>query len=211
MLSGLLIQCKGFLGVTKRAFDLLFSVVGLVMLSPLLIYIAFRIKIDSPGPIIFRQERVGLSGKIFRIHKFRTMTTLSNNLDRQITVGRDARITRVGHFLRRYKLDELPQLIDVLVGSMSFVGPRPEVTKYVALYPDDIRRIVLSVRPGITDLASIEYRSESDLLGRAANPEATYIEDIIPVKLAYCLEYVKHQSLVFDLRIIFRTFRIIAR
>jgi lipopolysaccharide/colanic/teichoic acid biosynthesis glycosyltransferase len=202
---------EGTSRVLKRAFDLLFSALGLVVLSPVFAYVAWRIKRDSPGPLLFRQERVGRHGRVFRIHKFRTMTVQQADAGPQITVGLDGRITRIGHTLRRYKLDELPQLIDVLVGSMSFVGPRPEVPMYVAHYPEDIRRVVLSVRPGITDLASIEYRNENDLLGRADDPERTYIEEVIPAKLGYCVDYVKRQGFFFDLQIIFRTFRALSQ
>lgn len=196
--------------MAKRAFDLLFSVIGLAVLSPLFAYVSWRIKRDSPGPVMFRQERVGRNGQTFFIHKFRTMTHRAGESSRQITVSDDPRITDVGRWLRRYKVDELPQLIDVLVGNMSFVGPRPEVPKYVALYPDDVRRVVLSVRPGITDLASIEYRSESDLLGRVSDPERVYVEDVLPAKLSYCVDYVQRRSFMLDLRIIFRTFRALA-
>ncbi|MDP3189156.1 sugar transferase [Limnobacter sp.] len=190
----------------KRLFDILLSAAGLVCLSPALIVIAVLIKRDSSGPVFFRQERIGQHGKPFRIHKFRTMTVAQPGSAMQITVGHDARITRVGDVLRHYKLDELPQLIDVLQGKMSLVGPRPEVPKYVALYPEPTKSIVLSVRPGITDLASIEYRSESDLLGQSSNPEQTYIEEVMPAKLAYCVQYVQQQSLWLDIQIIVRTF-----
>lgn len=190
----------------KRLFDVLASAAGLLILSPALVAIAIWVKLDSAGPVFFRQERVGRFGKPFRIHKFRTMQQVQSASGLQITVGADSRITRSGHFLRHYKLDELPQLIDVLVGSMSVVGPRPEVPRYVALYPADIKSVVLSVRPGITDLASIEYRSESDLLAKSANPEQTYIQEIMPAKLAYCVKYVQQQSLLFDLGIILKTF-----
>lgn len=182
------------------------SFTGLLLLSPVLLLIAFLIKRDSPGPVFFRQERIGLHGTPFRIHKFRTMTVAQPGNAMQITVGQDARITKIGAFLRHYKIDELPQLIDVLQGSMSLVGPRPEVPKYVALYPEPTKSIVLSVRPGITDLASIEYRSESELLGKSNNPEQTYINEVMPAKLAYCVRYVQQQSLWLDIQIIARTF-----
>lgn len=190
----------------KRTFDLVLSFTGLLLLSPVLLLIAFLIKRDSPGPVFFRQERIGLHGTPFRIHKFRTMTVAQPGNAMQITVGQDARITKIGAFLRHYKIDELPQLIDVLQGSMSLVGPRPEVPKYVALYPEPTKSIVLSVRPGITDLASIEYRSESELLGKSNNPEQTYINEVMPAKLAYCVRYVQQQSLWLDIQIIARTF-----
>lgn len=190
----------------KRTFDLVLSFAGLLLLSPMLVLIALLIKRDSPGPVFFRQERIGLHGTPFRIHKFRTMTVAQPGNAMQITVGQDARITKIGAFLRHYKIDELPQLIDVLQGTMSLVGPRPEVPKYVAMYPEPTKSIVLSVRPGITDLASIEYRSESELLGKSSNPEQTYIEEVMPAKLAYCVRYVQQQSLWLDIQIIARTF-----
>ena len=190
----------------KRLFDIAASLAGLVVLSPVLVVIAVLIKRDSPGPVFFRQERIGRGGVPFRIHKFRTMTVQAPSLGPQITIGNDNRITRIGGFLRHYKLDELPQLLDVLLGSMSIVGPRPEVPKYVALYPADIKQTVLSVRPGITDLASIEYRSESELLGKSSNPEHTYIHEVMPAKLKYCVQYVEQHSLLLDLQIIVRTF-----
>ncbi len=191
---------------TKRIFDVVFSALGLLFLSPVLLLIAVLIKRDSSGPVFYRQERIGLQGQPFRIHKFRTMTVAQPGDAMQITVGNDARITRIGGFLRRYKIDELAQLIDVFQGSMSLVGPRPEVPKYVAQYPEQIKAIVLSVRPGITDLASIEYRSESELLAQSDNPEKTYVEEIMPAKLAYCVKYVQQQSLWLDIQIIMRTF-----
>ena len=190
----------------KRLLDIVASFIGLFLLSPVLLIIALLIKRDSPGPVFFRQERIGQYGKPFHIHKFRTMTVAQPSTAMQITVGQDARITRIGAFLRHYKIDELPQLIDVLQGSMSLVGPRPEVPKYVALYPEAVKSIVLSVRPGITDLASIEYRSESELLGKSSNPEQTYIEEVMPAKLAYCVQYVEQQSIWLDIQIIARTF-----
>lgn len=192
--------------MVKRLLDIAASFMGLLVLSPVLFVIALLIKRDSPGPVFFRQERIGRYGKPFHIHKFRTMTVAQPSTAMQITIGQDARITRIGAFLRHYKIDELPQLIDVLQGSMSLVGPRPEVPKYVSFYPEPTKSIVLSVRPGITDLASIEYRSESDLLGKSSNPEKTYIEEIMPAKLVYCVQYVQQQSLWMDIQIIVRTF-----
>jgi lipopolysaccharide/colanic/teichoic acid biosynthesis glycosyltransferase len=147
----------------------------------LLLLVALWIKLDSPGPVFFRQERIGRFGVPFRIHKFRTMT--HGAVGAQITVGADARITRAGAWLRRTKLDELPQLIDVLRGAMSLVGPRPEVPRYVAMYPQGLRDKVLSVRPGITDVASLEYRDEGELLARAADPEREYVSVVMPAKL----------------------------
>ncbi len=193
----------------KRIFDIFFASFGLIIISPLLLLIAIWIKLDSPGPIFFRQERVGQFGTSFRIHKFRTMVTDAEKRGMQLTVGKDNRITRSGCFLRHYKLDELPQLIDVLVGNMSLVGPRPEVPKYVACYPDNIRDLVLSVKPGITDLASIEFREENKILGLSTNPEKTYINEILPIKLEYYIQYRQKNNIFLDLLIILRTFQAI--
>lgn len=189
----------------KRLMDLTLSGAGLLALAPVLLALAAWVKLDSPGPVFFRQERVGRAGVTFRIFKFRTMTVNAERQGPQITIGQDARITRLGHLLRDLKLDELPQLINVLLGDMSLVGPRPEVPRYVAMYPAEIRDIVLSVRPGITDLASIEFRRESELLGASSDPERTYVEEVMPIKLRYCVQYVSRMSLAGDLRIIVRT------
>lgn len=169
-----------------------------------MLVVAGLIRLDSPGPIFFRQERIGLRGKSFKIFKFRTMRVDADKLGGQLTVGGDPRITRAGRFLRKSKLDELPQLFNVLQGEMSLVGPRPEVPKYVALYTPEQRR-VLEVRPGITDLASIEFRDENDLLESQADPEAFYIREIMPRKLTLNLGYIAQQGLVFDLLIVLRT------
>jgi lipopolysaccharide/colanic/teichoic acid biosynthesis glycosyltransferase len=193
----------------KRVFDVLCAAAGLLLLSPLLIGIALWIKLDSRGPVFFRQQRVGRFGAPFRIHKFRSMRADAPLAGPQITVGADPRITRAGHFLRRTKLDELPQLLDVLAGNMSVVGPRPEVPRYVALYPAALRDKVLSVRPGITDPASIMYRDESAVLARAADPERAYVEQIMPAKLRCAAEYVDNMSLVNDVRLIGATLRIL--
>ncbi len=195
--------------MAKRMFDLLASLLGLLLLAPLLALIAFAIKLDSRGPVFYRQQRVGRHGVPFRIHKFRTMTHDERGAGPQITVGADARITRVGTVLRRHKLDELPQLIDVLQGTMSLVGPRPEVPRYVALYPPELRTRVLSVRPGITDLASITFRNESELLARAADPEREYVQVVMPRKLALAASYADAPSLAQDLRILWRTLRLL--
>lgn len=189
----------------KRIFDLLFSFLGLVILSPFLLVIAILIVIDSKGDIFYLQQRVGKDNKDFNIFKFRTMRP---NSDKQglLTVGaKDSRITKIGVFLRKYKIDELPQLINVLIGNMSFVGPRPEVRKYVDLYNSEQKK-VLTVKPGITDYASIEYSNENELLARSENPEKTYIEEIMPVKLELNLKYIKEASLLTDIKIIFKTF-----
>jgi len=197
--------------IAKRIFDLLASGFGLLVLSPVFLLIALSIKLDSPGPVFFRQERVGRFGTAFRIHKFRTMVTDAEKKGLQITVGADARVTRTGAALRKYKLDELAQLIDVFIGDMSFVGPRPEVPKYVDHYPPEARNIILAVKPGITDRASIEYKDENEILGRASDPHKAYIEEVLPIKIGYYLDYVKNRSLIGDIRIIFATLRALAR
>ena len=189
--------------MAKRLFDIVASALGLLLLTPLLIAVAVWIKFDSRGPVMFRQERVGRFGRPFMIHKFRTMRV--DNAGLQITVGSDKRITAAGRFLRGSKLDELPQLWDVLRGAMSLVGPRPEVPRYVALYPADLRETVLSVRPGITDLASIEYRDEGAVLARAADPECAYVDEVLPAKLALSARYVREASFLGDLRLILAT------
>ncbi len=188
----------------KRAFDLTAAALGVMLLLPLLAAIALWVKLDSPGPVLFRQLRVGRGGQLFEILKFRTMAAATDPR-RQLTVGRDPRITRAGHVLRKYKLDELPQLFNVVGGSMSLVGPRPEVPRYVACYPPDLRDLVLSVQPGVTDLAAILYKDESSILGQAADPERAYIETILPTKLEYYARYVRERSFWGDVRIIFRT------
>ena len=189
----------------KRIFDLVCSGFGLLFLSPLFLMIAVLITLESNGPVFFRQERVGLNGRVFQIHKFRTMSADAERKGLQITVGPDQRITRVGAVLRKYKLDELAQLIDVFVGHMSLVGPRPEVAKYIACYPEAVRAEILSVRPGITDWASIQFKDENDILGRAPDPEKAYVEEVLPIKQRYYVEYVRGRSFFGDLRIIFVT------
>jgi lipopolysaccharide/colanic/teichoic acid biosynthesis glycosyltransferase len=193
--------------IAKRAFDLLVASLGLILLVPPFLLIAIWIKIDSAGPVFFRQERVGRFGKIFRIHKFRTMVTDAEVKGPQLTVGTDARITRSGRFLRNYKLDELPQLIDVIHGDMSLVGPRPEVPRYVAFYPEDMRNVVLSVRPGITDFAAIEFKNESQILSGSPDPEQAYVRQIMPIKLQHYRRYVETQSVWLDLVLILRTLK----
>lgn len=193
----------------KRWFDVIVSTAALLLLWPLFAVIALAIRLDSPGPVFFRQERVGRFGVPFRIHKFRTMVDDPALQGRQITVGDDPRITRVGAVLRRTKLDELAQLIDVLQGTMSLVGPRPEVPRYVQQYPAPVRDKVLSVRPGITDLASIEYRRESELLACSADPERTYVQEVLPRKLHYAQQYVEHATLWTDVRLLARTLQVL--
>ncbi|MDM0039471.1 sugar transferase [Variovorax sp. J22G21] len=189
----------------KRAFDFVFSIFALVLVLPLLVVLSAWIKLDSPGPIFFRQVRVGLHGRTFRIFKLRTMRTASGAPAPQVTVGADPRITAAGRLLRAYKLDELPQFFNVLIGEMSVVGPRPEVPRYVAIYPPDIKNLVLSVRPGITDAASIAYRDESALLAGSDDPERFYVETVLPAKLRYAADYVRQQSFGLDMCIIWRT------
>jgi lipopolysaccharide/colanic/teichoic acid biosynthesis glycosyltransferase len=196
--------------MSKRLFDVVAASFGLVLLAPLLLLVAVWIRLDSPGPVLFRQWRVGRNGIPFQIIKFRTMRA-GKDEGRQLTVGRDPRITRAGRFLRRYKLDELPQLFNVVAGTMSLVGPRPEVPRYVAFYPPEARLAVLSVAPGITDLASILYKEENDILGRAPDPERAYVDTVLPVKLAYYQRYVSERSFWGDLRIIFLTLAAIVR
>jgi lipopolysaccharide/colanic/teichoic acid biosynthesis glycosyltransferase len=191
----------------KRVFDLLVSGIAVVLIAPILLAIGLAIRLDSQGPAFFRQERVGRYGRTFRIHKFRSMTVDAPARGPQLTVGNDARVTRVGGFLRRHKLDELPQLIDVLVGNMSIVGPRPEVPRYVALYSPEDRNLILSVRPGITDRASIEFKDESEILGAALDPDATYRAEILPRKLAYYRAYVQGRTFGGDIAIIVATLR----
>lgn len=189
--------------MAKRAFDLLVATLALLLLSPLLLAVALVIKLDSPGPVFFRQERVGRHGVLFRIHKFRTMREGAAGL--AITVGADPRITKAGAFLRRTRIDELPQLIDVLQGTMSLVGPRPEVPRYVAFYPPALRARALAVRPGITDPASLDFIDEAALLAAAADPEREYIERILPLKVQRQAEYAERALLATDVAVLLRT------
>jgi len=189
----------------KRIFDLILVIPGLLLLIPGFMLVVVWIKSDSSGPIFFRQERSGQYGKIFSIYKFRTMVDDAESIGGKITAGEDPRITKSGKFLRKYKIDELPQLIDVLLGHMSLVGPRPEVPEFMNLYPIDIRDKVLSVRPGITDLASIEMIDETQLLGNFNDAREAYIKIILPIKQRYYLEYVENRSFWLDLKIILFT------
>jgi lipopolysaccharide/colanic/teichoic acid biosynthesis glycosyltransferase len=186
----------------KRGFDIIFSLAGLILLFPLLAIAALLIKCDSHGPVFFKQERMGKSFCPFWIYKFRTMRPASDGL--LLTVGQDPRITRIGRFLRKIKLDELPQLINVLKGEMSLVGPRPEVREYVELFRKDYERI-LKVRPGVTDMASLKYQDESKVLGQCKNPEEEYIKRILPDKIRLAEEYVNRSSFFFDLGLILKT------
>lgn len=197
--------------MSKRVFDLLCSGIGLVFLFPAFLLIMLWIKLDSPGPIFFRQVRVGRFGEPFRIHKFRTMRVDAEQSGR-LTVGVDSRVTRSGFFLRKYKLDELPQLIDVLTGRMSLVGPRPEVKEFIDYYPPSVRDKVLSVRPGITDWASIEMVDENQLLAGYDDPRQAYIDVVLPIKQRFYLAYVEQQGFITDIRIIFATiFKVLSR
>lgn len=196
--------------MSKRLFDVVAAACGLILLAPLLLLVAAWIRCDSPGPALYRQLRVGRSGVPFRIIKFRTMRHELGD-GAQLTVGGDARITRAGRFLRAYKIDELPQLFNVLQGSMSLVGPRPEVPRYVARYPVSVRDEVLSVAPGITDWASIRFSQENAILAAASDPEQAYIEQVLPVKLALNQRYVRERSFWNDLRIIGSTLSAIVR
>jgi lipopolysaccharide/colanic/teichoic acid biosynthesis glycosyltransferase len=190
--------------IWKRPLDLLASSCGLLLLSPLFATIALGIKLDSAGPVFFRQERMGRGLQKFFIYKFRTMTEDAPLKGGQLTVNEDVRITRFGRVLRQTKLDELPQLINVFLGQMSLVGPRPEVARYVELFRSDFEEI-LRVQPGITDLASLKYRDESALFRLAADPEREYVTRILPDKIALAKEYVQRSSLCFDLSLIFKT------
>jgi lipopolysaccharide/colanic/teichoic acid biosynthesis glycosyltransferase len=190
--------------MTKRLLDILFCLPMCIVLSPLFLLIALFIKLGSKGPVFYLQERIGINSTPFNIFKFRTMHLDADKKGLLTVGGRDPRVTRVGYFLRKYKLDELPQLFNVVLGEMSLVGPRPEVKRYVEMYSVEQRK-VLEVKPGITDYASIEYSNENELLGKADDPEKTYVEEIMPAKLKLNLRYVQEKSFFVDLKIIFRT------
>ena len=189
----------------KRIFDIALSLFGLIILLPFMLVVAILIKIDSKGPIFFKQVRVTKDGKEFKIFKYRTMRVGSDKYS-QITVGKDGRITKLGSFLRKYKLDEIPQLINVLIGDMSLVGPRPEVPKYVALYTDEQKEI-LKVRAGITDYASIEFSDENDLLASEEDPEKAYIEKVMSRKIELNKKYLSEISILTDIKIILLTIK----
>jgi lipopolysaccharide/colanic/teichoic acid biosynthesis glycosyltransferase len=195
----------------KRGLDLTVAALGLGLLAPFFLLVAVAIRLDSPGPVFFRQERVGRGGATFCMHKFRTMVADAPARGLGITVGEDARITRIGRWLRRSKFDELPQLIDVLTGHMSLVGPRPELPRYVARYPADLREQVLQVRPGITDPASLQYADEAALLARAADPEREYLEVLLPAKLRISADYARRATFTSDLRVLAQTLRLLSR
>jgi lipopolysaccharide/colanic/teichoic acid biosynthesis glycosyltransferase len=186
-------------------FDLLVAIPLVILLLPLMLLMALWIKLGSPGPVLFKQERIGLKGIPFNILKYRTMRPDSEKEGLRITVGKDPRITPSGQVLRACKMDELPQLFNVIKGDMSLVGPRPEVSEFVACYTDEEREKVLSVRPGITDYAAIEYRNENAILELSDDPRKTYIEEVLPVKIRYYLDYVDQRSLWMDICILFKT------
>jgi lipopolysaccharide/colanic/teichoic acid biosynthesis glycosyltransferase len=196
--------------MTKRTFDCVVASLGLLCLSPVFALLAIAIKLDSAGSVFFRQERVGRNFTRFSIYKFRTMVSGAPRLGRRITCGEDPRITRVGRLLRKTKLDELPQLINVLKGEMSIVGPRPEVRQYVECFRDDYEQI-LTVRPGITDLASLKFRDEATLLGAAPDPEDLYVRSILPEKINLEKEYIRRASIWFDLTLIAKTLAALSR
>lgn len=193
-----------------RFFDFILSLVGLVVLAPIFIVLAIWIKIDSKGSVFYKQVRVGQNGIDFGLFKFRSMVVDADKKGLITVGGRDPRITRSGYFIRKYKLDELPQLINVLVGDMSLVGPRPEVRKYVDLYTYEQQK-VLSVKPGITDYASIEYMDENEILGKSSDPEKTYIEEIMPEKIKYNMKYILNKNVSEYFKIIFLTLLKIVR
>ncbi|MDN5332052.1 MAG: hypothetical protein PWP45_1277 [Tepidanaerobacteraceae bacterium] len=189
---------------SKRLFDIFWSFIGLILLLPLFVIVAVLIKIEDGGPVFFRQERIGFKGKKFKIWKFRTMVVDAEKKGKQITVSNDPRITKIGRLLRKYKIDELPQLINVLKGDMSLVGPRPEVERYVRLYNDEQKQ-VLNFVPGITDPASLAFRNENELLSLEKDPEKFYIEEIMPIKIKMNLDYLKKANLWTDFVVIIKT------
>lgn len=188
----------------KRLFDILFSLIGLLFLQPLFVVTAIMIKVDSQGPVFFRQGRVGKNFRRFMIYKFRTMVVDAEKKGLRITSGGDNRITKVGRILRKFKIDELPQLLNVLKGDMSLVGPRPEVIKYVEWYKDDYKRI-LSIRPGITDISSITFRNEESILQGVDDPEHYYVHVLLSEKMRLAQEYIQHASFSYDVKLIFKT------
>ncbi len=195
------------LNIIKRMFDLFFSLIGIIITIPILILVSIMVKLTSKGSIIFKQERVGKNKKIFYIYKFRTMTDYDVKAsDRQVTVINDQRITRIGRILRKYKIDELPQLYNVLKGDMSFVGPRPEVKKYVKFYEEEYDEI-LKIKPGITDLASIEYIDENTIISKYSDPEKIYIEEVLPKKLMLNKRYIEEMSIKNDILLILKTIK----
>ena len=191
--------------LSKRLFDLFFVIPGLLILAPVLMIIALIIKFKDGGNVLFKQVRVGQQGKHFEVLKFRTMVLDAEKMGDKVTTGDDPRITPIGHVLRKYKFDELPQLINVLKGEMSLVGPRPEVPEYVEFYPEDVREIVLSVPPGMTDKASIEFVNENELLSGSKDPVTDYKNKVLPIKLEYYVDYVQKRTLLMDFTLIIKT------
>jgi lipopolysaccharide/colanic/teichoic acid biosynthesis glycosyltransferase len=190
--------------MAKRILDIIGAALGLLLLLPIFLVVALLIKLDSSGPVFFRQERMGKGFRPFFIFKFRTMAQDSSDKRSPLTVGADPRITRVGRFLRKTKIDELPQLINVLKGEMTFVGPRPEVRRFVELFREDYEEI-LKVRPGVTDIASLKYQDEAEVIGRFQNPEEEYVARILPDKIRLAKEYIERSSISFDLGLILKT------
>jgi lipopolysaccharide/colanic/teichoic acid biosynthesis glycosyltransferase len=188
----------------KHVFDILMATIGLILLAPLFLLVAVLIKLDSRGPIFFRQERIGKRFRPFLIYKFRTMVENAAQIGTEITYGNDPRITRIGRLLRKTKIDELPQIINVLKGEMSLVGPRPEIRQYVELFQRDYEEI-LKIRPGITDLASVKYRDEAAVLEQSENPEEEYLRRVLPDKINLSKEYIRRSSFFFDLTLILKT------
>jgi len=189
----------------KRLFDIIFSFLGLILISPFLLIVAILIKLSSPGPVFYRGERMSKGGKPFRIFKFRTMVVGAERLGGPSTAGDDPRLTKIGNFLKKYQLDELSQLINVLRGEMSFVGPRPEVKMYIDMMTNEERSVILSIKPGMTDLASLYNFHEGEVLRGSSDPERTYMEKIRPEKIKLQMEYVKERSFFGDIKIIFQT------
>jgi lipopolysaccharide/colanic/teichoic acid biosynthesis glycosyltransferase len=190
--------------IFKRLFDLIVSFLGLIILAPILLVLAIWIKIDSRGPLLYKGTRVGQGGKLFKMNKFRTMVTNADKIGGSSTPDDDPRITRVGHFLRRYKLDELPQLINVFFGEMSFVGPRPQVEWAVALYSEEEKEVI-DVKPGITDYASLRFPNEGEILKGSTDPDKDYMEKIHPEKMRLSLEYIRSRSMWVDLSVVVQT------
>ncbi len=190
--------------ILKRLFDILASLILLIILSPLFIIFSIMIKLDSKGPIMFKQNRVTENGRIFKIFKFRTMVENADKNGSQVTVENDDRVTKIGKFLRKFRLDEIPQLINILIGDMSFVGTRPEVPKYVELYTDEMKATLL-MKAGVTSLASIKFKDEEKLLQMDGNIDKIYIEDILPQKMQYNLEYLKRFNFFYDIKLMFMT------
>ena len=191
--------------MAKRFFDLIFSALGLIIASPLLAILSLAIKISSPGPVFFRGERIGKNGNPFKIYKFRSMVENAEELGGPSTASDDPRLTKIGLFLKKFQLDELPQLINVIRGQMSFVGPRPEVKMYVDMMTEEERNTILSVSPGMTDLASLWNFHEGEILKGSADPEKTYLEKIRPEKIRLQIKYVKERSFLLDIKIILKT------